>query len=120
MAAPRFASFRAGQRAAKQTKVDGYTFDSKAEARRYGYLKLRQMQGAISALRVHPRYDLKVAGRKLTTYVADFEYRDDDGRLVVEDVKPEAAPIDRLSALKMKLFDALHAEFGLAVQIVRM
>ena len=116
----RFTSLRAGQRAAKRTVIDGITFASSAEARRYGFLSLLQKAGEITRLRCHPRYELKVNGRKLTTYVSDFEYRDDHGRLVVEDVKPKNAPIDRLSKLKMDLFNILNEPHGIRVEIVRM
>lgn len=116
----RFRSLRDGQRAAKRTVIDGITFASAAEARRYATLALLQKTGKISRLRCHPRYELKVNGRKLTTYVSDFEYRDDDGRLVVEDVKPKNAPIDRLSRIKMDLFNILNEPHGITVTIVRM
>lgn len=115
----RFTSLRASQHAAKRTTIDGFAFDSAAEARHYGTLSLLVKAGKITGLRVHPRYTLKVNGRKLTTYVADFEYLDAARRTVVEDVKPKDAPIDRLSKLKMDLFNILNDPFDVQVNIVR-
>lgn len=57
-------------------KLDGHTFDSFGEARRYEALKLLLMAGSIEWLKVHPRYKLEVHGVEICTYVADFEYRD--------------------------------------------
>ena len=71
----------------KRVKEDGYTFDSKAEHRRYLQLKICVKAGVITKLKVHPRFVL-TAG---IVYVADFEYMQDGGdgrpRKVVEDVK---------------------------------
>ena len=68
--------------------VDGITFDSKAEARRYGVLVLRQRAGEIVSLRVHPRYTFIVNCIGLGTYRPDFDYYDNTTKkIVVEDVK---------------------------------
>ncbi len=79
---------------AKKTIVDGIKFDSMREASRYGGLKILEKQGYVSNLRCHPQYPLQEAFvnchgesvRKIV-YVADFEYNDREGNLVVEDVK---------------------------------
>lgn len=77
---------------AKSTRVDGITFDSKAEARRYGELKLMEQAGAITDLKVHPRYTVwegynsRADKRERIIYEADFSYVE-NGRLVAEDVK---------------------------------
>ncbi|MFC1961412.1 DUF1064 domain-containing protein, partial [Chloroflexota bacterium] len=74
-------------------KADGYTFDSKAEHKRYLVLKLWQEQGVIQNLRVHPRYELlpaftDSAGKRhrSISYEADFAYRE-NSQQIVEDVK---------------------------------
>ena len=75
---------------AKRVVVDGYNFASKAEARRYGELKLMQSARKISGLLVHPKFLMRVVGvnYEVITYIADFSYRDRiTGELVVEDVK---------------------------------
>ena len=67
---------------ARPTIVDGITFASAKEARRYGELKLLQMAGKISQLQLQPRYKLVIE----ETYIADFRYLE-NGETVVEDVK---------------------------------
>ena len=100
-------------------KIDGYTFASKAEAKRYSELRLLAQAGAIEQLRVHPRFDLRVNGTKVCTFVADFDYvdRERGGRYVVEDCKP-AGFRTRESKLKISLFNALHLDQGTQVTIV--
>lgn len=106
---------------AQQTVVDGIKFPSKAEARRYGELKLLQRAGRIDSLEVQPVFELTVSagGRwtKLGTYRADFRYWADvktaNPREVVEDVKGYMTP---LSKWKIKHVEAEH---GITVEIVR-
>ena len=79
---------------AKKTIIDGITFDSKSEAKRYEELKLLQRGGAIKNLSLQPRFMLQEGfvnidtGRKerAIEYVGDFMY-DEGDRIVVEDVK---------------------------------
>ena len=89
---------------------------SKAEQRRFAELWLSLGLGKIEGLVCQPRFDLKVNGRKVTTYVADFQYRK-NGRTVLEDVKPKGFRTD-LSKLKISLFNAIFAPQGLEVAIV--
>jgi hypothetical protein len=104
----------------KRIKIDGYTFDSIKESRRYTDLKLLQRAKQIHELTVHLSYDLNVSGRHITTYEPDFEYIDvRTGKHVVEDVKPryaseaarkryQATPAYRMFAIKKKLMMACH------------
>lgn len=86
--------------------LDGLTFDSKAEAARYGHLKLRQRIGEIDNLELQVRFPLVVNGSKVTTYVADFRYREvATGAVIVEDVKGVRTPVYKL---KKKLMKAVH------------
>ncbi|MGJ4857042.1 DUF1064 domain-containing protein [Labrys sp. La1] len=94
--------------------VDGYRFDSGAEADRYDFLKLRQMAGQISDLELQPRFKLEVNGEMIATYIADFSYRE-NGREVVEDVKSPATRGIAGFRLKAKLFAAIH---GFPITIV--
>jgi hypothetical protein len=87
-----------------RTEVDGITFASKAEARRYDELKLMLKAGAISRLDIQPRFPLTVNGVTVGAYVGDFAYMD-NGKLVVEDVKGVKTPVYRLKA---KLVRALY------------
>lgn len=79
---------------AKKTTIDGITFDSRKEARRYQELKLLERAGAITALTLQPRFVLQEAFRhkgkaiRKIEYVADFKYIDQQTeKNVVEDVK---------------------------------
>lgn len=77
----------------KKTKLDGYTFDSKAEALFYSELKIRQKTGEILFFRVQPRYRLLDGFEKdgkrhrPIDYIADFEIHHKDGSIEVVDVK---------------------------------
>ncbi len=88
---------------AVKTTVDGITFDSKKEARRYSELKLLEKAGHIRNLELQPKYRCEIDGKLICTYKADFRYFTDE-RKVVEDVKGMKTPIYRL---KKKLVEAL-------------
>lgn len=92
---------------ARRTQVDGITFDSAAEARRYGELKRCEMAGEISNLRCQVKFPIHVNSRHIADYIADFVYHDEQGRFVVEDVKSVATrtPVYRL---KRKLIEAIY------------
>ena len=91
---------------ARKTKLDGYTFDSKAEARRYGELNILRQAFEITELVVHPKFVLQGAFQyqgkteRAIHYIADFGYME-NGVYVVEDVKGVQTPVFRL---KRKLF----------------
>jgi hypothetical protein len=79
----------------KTTLVGGETFDSKAEARRWTELLLLVRTGKLSGLKRQVAYELVPAvprdgefpALRALRYVADFVYEDENGDLVVEDVK---------------------------------
>jgi hypothetical protein len=91
---------------AVKTVVDGYTFDSKAEAQYYIALREMLKDGEISNLKVHPRYELQspfyYRGERIPGiyYEADFSYIKDGKRIAV-DVKGYKTDVYRL---KRKLF----------------
>jgi len=60
-------------------------FASKREAQRAEELVLLERAGEITDLEYQPRYILCLMPR--ITYTADFRYRDENGKEVVEDVK---------------------------------
>lgn len=104
----------------KITTNNGETFDSKAEHRRWVYLVEQQKAGEIKGLQRQVSFELIPAqlapsGKKerATCYVADFVYRDREGRRVVEDVKGAVTPEYRL---KRKLMLWQH---GVEVQEIR-
>lgn len=69
---------------AKRTEVDGITFASKREAKRYCELKLMQRAKVISDLQRQVPFQLVM----VVKYVADFVYFDRlTGERIVEDVK---------------------------------
>ena len=78
----------------KKIEVDGITFDSRKEARRFQELRLMEKTGDISNLELQKRFELipkqkDANGRTIRAcgYVADFVYLDKDGKQVIEDVK---------------------------------
>lgn len=89
------------------TTVDGIRFASKKEAQRYRDLCLLQKAGEISGLACQVPFDLKVNGKKVCRYVADFVYFDKTGHKVIEDVKgcKKGCPY-QLFRLKAKLMQA--------------
>ena len=94
---------------AKRTEVDGITFASRAEARRYQELALLESAGAIRELELQPPYDLVVNGTKVTRYVADFRYWDNERNVaVVEDVKGGKATITPAYRIKRALMKAIY------------
>ena len=84
------------------------SFDSRAEARRFDQLMLMQRAGVIHALRCQPKWLLVIKGEQVGSYTADFEYRDRDGRLVVEDVKGGEATRTEVYKIKRMLMRVLH------------
>lgn len=76
----------------KKVEIDGMTFDSGREAKRYQELRMLEAAGVISDLRLQVCYELApsvvIRGRRKPPlrYFADFTYQD-NGNLVVEDSK---------------------------------
>lgn len=110
----------------KSVVVDGISFDSKKEAKRYQELSLLEKAGTITGLRMQVEYVLipaqyestdvmikkgKHAGQYKTrlverkcSYIADFEYFDTEtGQWVVEDTKGFRTP-DYIIKRKLMLF----------------
>lgn len=93
----------------KKMVVDGITFDSKAEAKRYGELKMLEKGKVISNLRLQVAYELlpklTIRGKKhrATKYHADFVYFDNETKQeVVEDKKGVKTAVYKLKKLLMK------------------
>lgn len=81
------------------------------ELRRYKELKLLERAGEISELIVHsvfPFYYVSMAGESKAgfDYIADFQYFDDEGRLVIEDVK--GGEVTDVYALKKRLIEGYY------------
>ena len=117
----------------KKPVFDGIRFDSHREMQRYCDLKLLQIAGEISELKVHPRYPLFAGERKILlkskrypngrqlTYVADFSYIEHCGdatefavlgatvtqRPVIEDVKMQSGHSQPEYKIKRALMDCM-------------
>jgi hypothetical protein len=94
----------------RKVHLDGITFDSVKEARRYGELKLRECAGEITDLRCHEKYRLEVNGKLVCTWAPDFVYRQLKPQpidTVVEDAKSPATRTDKTYRVKVKLFAAV-------------
>lgn len=92
----------------RKVVVDGITFDSAKEGRRYADLKLLERAGEIRDLKLQSPFPLMVNGVLVCTYVADFTYRRADpflGETVVEDVKGMRTDVYKI---KRKLMKAVH------------
>lgn len=83
---------------AQKVELDGMTFDSKKEHKRYIELKAMQQRGEIHSLEHHTKFELapktKIEGEKrakpAVRYFADFTYYNSAGKYIVEDVKSAA------------------------------
>ncbi|GAB00772.1 MULTISPECIES: DUF1064 domain-containing protein [Acinetobacter] len=83
---------------AQKVELDGMTFDSKKEHKRYIELKAMQQRGEIFELEHHTKFELapkiKLEGEKRAKpalrYFADFTYYNITGEYIVEDVKSAA------------------------------
>ena len=83
---------------AQKIELDGMTFDSKKEHKRYVELKDMQQRGEIFGLEHHTKFELapktKIEGEKRAKpalrYFADFTYYISTGEYIVEDVKSAA------------------------------
>ena len=85
-----------------KTTLDGITFDSALEARRWAELRLLERARVISNLRRQVRFPLVVNGSKIGEYIADFVYREaDKAGDTVEDAKGFRTAEYRLKAKLM-------------------
>jgi hypothetical protein len=97
---------RAGQR--RRITVDGLTFDSAAEHRRWCELLQLQKLGEIRDLELHKVFALEVNGLHVCKYIPDFVYVTRDGAVVVEDYKSDMTRKLAEYRIKRNLFEALH------------
>lgn len=94
----------------KKVKRHGRTFDSIKEADRYDELLMMEQAGLVSDIECQPKYPLLGQdGTVVARYYADFAYHDnEEGRIVVEDVKSDITKKDRTYRLKKKLWEAQY------------
>lgn len=88
---------------ARKTQLNGITFDSKREAKRWNELTLLVKAGEIVGLERQVEFPLILMGVVLGSYVADFVYAEArSGRQVVEDAKGGKATMTPLYRWKKK------------------
>lgn len=91
-----------------KTQVDGISFDSKKEAKRYSELRLLERAGEISNLELQPRYEIVVNGIYIGRYRADFRFINSrDGKTTIEDVKSKATKTEAYK-LRKKIVEAIY------------
>ena len=93
--------------------MDGLTFPSKKEAKRYSELKALEAAGEIRGLELQPTFDLYTFSGgtfvAVCKYKADFRYLDmRSKRWIVEDVKGMLTPIYRLKRKWLKLQNGIE------------
>lgn len=104
----------------KKTVVDGITFDSQREAKRWSELKLMERGGLIRNLRRQTAWVLapsvklhgEARARPPIRYVADFDYYEGPF-CIVEDVKGVDTPMSRLKRHMLKY------QYAIDVRIIR-
>ena len=84
-----------------RTTVDGITFASKREAKRYGELKIELLAGVITDLELQKPCSLNVNGVHICDYIADFVYRR-NGAQITEDAKGKATELYRIKKALMR------------------
>jgi len=111
-------SGRRNKYGAQKTVVDGFVFDSKREAKRWGELVLMVRAGEITDLMRQPAYEIVVAPLKgppfvVAKFTADFFYRDQTGKAIVEDVKSPPTRKNTAYRLRKRL---IEARYGFEIQ----
>ncbi|MEF8794015.1 DUF1064 domain-containing protein [Thiohalorhabdus sp.] len=88
-------------------------FDSKAEYEHWVELLLLERAGRISGLTLQPAFPIQINGEKVGTYYGDFQYRDSEGQIRVEDVKGKDTALSRFKRRCVK------AQYGVQVEIIQ-
>ena len=108
---------------AQKVEMDGMTFDSKKEHKRYIELKTMQQRGEIFGLEHHTKFELapktKLEGEKKAKpalrYFADFTFYTSTGEYIVEDVK--SAATRKLASYRTKKH-LLMTVYGISIKEV--
>lgn len=95
---------------AVRCEFNGIRFDSKAEMRRYGDLRLLELTGAITDLKPKPTFQLPGNVK----YIADFGYTE-NGQAVIEDVKGGKATQTRVFINKWKQVKELYPQIKFVI-----
>lgn len=112
-------AIRGNKFGAKKTVLDGITFDSGKEARRYAELRLLEKAGVISHLERQPQFKLMCGERPIlirsdgfpngrhASVKFDFAYWDGNRR-VIEDVKGGKATRTEAYAIRKAIVEAMY------------
>jgi len=90
-----------------KTEVDGVTFDSRKESKRWFELSQLQKRGEISELQRQTTWEFTVNNKPICKYIADFEYIK-NGQRIVEDTKSEHTRKLPVYRIKKKLMAACY------------
>lgn len=99
------ASPRQGKYRNKKCTINGITFHSLKEGKRYVALLALEKAGQIFKLQLQVPFKIVVNGKKVCTYRADFTYYDSAGKYIVEDTKGFQTPAYKL---KKRLLFVTH------------
>lgn len=99
----------------RKVELDGFTFDSQKEARRYSELRLLERCKQISALELQKafvlaesvKFDGEPRAKPAVRYIADFAYIE-NGVMVAEDVKSVATKSLPVYRLKKHFMKSVH------------
>ena len=108
--------FRRSKYGAIRTTVDGIVFASKAEARRYGELRLMEKAGQISNLELQPRLSISIKGIHICNVLFDFLYFTGGPGTWQDHYEDVKGRDNALSRLKRKL---VEAQYGIKVKLIR-
>ena len=95
--------------------VDGHTFDSLAEVKRYGELKVRELLGEVSDIETQHKFECTVNGIHVLSYKVDFAYTDRERGRMYEEIKSGRSGSERDWKLRVKLVEALY---GVKIDVV--
>jgi hypothetical protein len=99
------------------TEIDGISFHSKGEARRWTHLQGLEKFGFICDLKRQVRFPFDVNGVRIGVYTADFTYTEiRSGEPIVEDFKSTATARTTDFRRTLKLMQACH---GITVRVVK-
>ena len=98
------------------TEIDGHKFQSIAEGKYYGRLKMRLKAKEIRSFEMQKTYKIFIDGVLITTYRADFVIQENDGTFTVVDVKSEATEAMEVFQIKRKL---MFAVLGIKIVVAK-
>ena len=94
--------------------LDGIRFQSKAEARYYSQLKLREKAGEVYGVELQKPFVITINGILICTYRCDFSFYDHkEDRVRVIDVKGFSTPVFKLKAKMVK------AQYGVTIEVIK-